>query len=518
MRVHIRRKAKSVRPRYAWNNPGTVIDRSGYVVSTKQECWRLNEVTRPVIVNWNGIESAADIKDSMKAYLTHVIQSNAPQTTQGTFKYLKQFISLAKPLRSVKALTYPVLEGVLAKLRTCGAEENFRAVQRWYRWAVAQDLPGFCEDTLMRLDQIKISSRLVGQAVMSRDPAKGPLNEQEHWLVRQALKAEKGTLIERVCVMLLLELGARACQLLLLKEHHVAIYRAASGETFHALDVPRRKQRTAAGFETKRRRISGELAGALEQLIENNHKQHGNRGPNMPLLCTSRHTYFRKVPDPLKKEYDLHLSGVGFDRQVRQFAVAADIVSPRTQKILGLSALRFRHTFGTRLAEQGTPAKLIAEMLDHSQMSSVLVYIKSTSSLVERLDHVLGSDERFTAVIHRFLGTVRPRIATEVPGSIIPGATPTLKTLGGIGVCGADFLCHLYPPLSCYACPKFIAWTDGPHRKMLEELQLHIQGLSQRGGNPSDRIPKQLAGVIEAIQELLVRLETQRGKTDDPKQ
>src|SRR5216683_2216493 len=85
MRVHIRRKAKSVRPRYVWNNPGTVIDRSGHVVSTKQECWRLNEVTRPVIVNWNGIESAPDIKDSMKAYLAHVIESNAPQTTQGTF-------------------------------------------------------------------------------------------------------------------------------------------------------------------------------------------------------------------------------------------------------------------------------------------------------------------------------------------------------------------------------------------------------------------------------------------------
>ena len=77
MRVHIRRKAKSVRPRYVWNNPGTVIDRSGHVVSTKQECWRLNEVTRPVIVNWNGIESAPDIKDSMKAYLAHVIESNA---------------------------------------------------------------------------------------------------------------------------------------------------------------------------------------------------------------------------------------------------------------------------------------------------------------------------------------------------------------------------------------------------------------------------------------------------------
>jgi hypothetical protein len=52
---------------------------------------------------------------------------------------------------------------------------------------------------------------------------------------------------------------------------------------------------------------------------------------------------------------------------------------------------------------------------------------------------------------------------------------------------------------------------------MLEELQLHVQGLSQRDGNPSNRIPKQLEGVIEAIQELLERLETSRGRTDDAK-
>ena len=54
-------------------------------------------------------------------------------------------------------------------------------------------------------------------------------------------------------------------------------------------------------------------------------------------------------------------------------------------------------------------------------------------------------------------------------------------------------------------------------KRMLEELQLHVQGLSQRDGNPSNRIPKQLEGVIEAIQELLKRLETSRGRTDDAK-
>lgn len=518
MPVRARKDSKSLGPRYAWKNPGAVIDRGGHVVSTKQECWRLNEVTRAVIVNWDHIGCAGDVKDSMKAFLVHSIESHAPQTTHRIFTDLRQLISVISPLRSLKALTYPVLEGALAEMRARGTEEKFRTVQQWYRWSVAQELPGFREEILMRLDQIKISSRVIGQAVMSRDPAKGPLNEQEHWLVRQALKSEKVTLLQRVCVMLLLELGARTSQLLLLKERHVLIYRIASGEPFYSLDVPRRKQGTAAGHETRRRRVSSELGHALEQLIEQNHRQRGNRGPDMPLLCTSRHTYFRKLPDSLKKEYDLHLSAVAFDHHVRQFVSRAGIVSPRTQKPLGLSALRFRHTFGTRLAEQGTPAKLIAEMLDHSQVSSVLAYVKSTSHMVEQLNRALGGSDQFTQVVGRFLGTVRPRSGTEAPGSVIPGATPTLKNLGGIGACGADFLCHLYPPLSCYVCPKFIAWTDGPHRRMLEELQLHVQGLSQRGGNPSDRIPKQLQGVIEAIQGLLERLETQRGENDCAKQ
>ena len=294
---------------------------------------------------------------------------------------------------------------------------------------------------------------------MSRDPAKGPLDEQEHWLVRQALKLERGTLLERVCVMLLLELGARTSQLLLLKECHIHMYRRTSGEAFYALDVPRRKQRTAVGYETKRRRISSELGRALEQLIEQNHRQHGNRGPDMPLLCTSRHTYLRKLPDALKKEYDLHLSGVAFDRHVREFALRAGIVSPRTQKILGLSALRFRHTFGTRLAAQGTPARLIAEMLDHSQVSSVLVYVKSTSSAVERLDQALGGNERFTTVICDFWER-RGGTGAEAPGSIIPGATPTLKNLGGIGRAVRGFL--MPPVLAAFLlCLPKVRRLDG---------------------------------------------------------
>ena len=490
-------------------NPGVVIDRSGHAVSTEGECWRLNEVTRPVTLNWNLVSTGTDVKDAMKAFMAYSITAHSPATTQGVYKQLRLLVSTAGPVRSLSALTFPVLERALVEMRARGREEEFRAAQQWYRWGVAQEIPGFSEETLVRLNQIKLSSRPVGRAVMSRDPAKGPLDEQEHWLVRQALAAEKGTLLGRVCVMLLLELGARPSQLLLLKEKHLVAYRTAAGEVFYALDVPRRKQGTAAGYETKRRRISRELGGALERLIEQNHEQHADRGPDMPLLCTSRHSYLRKLPDPLKKEYDLHLAGVAFDHHVRQFAVQAGIVSPRTQKPLRLSALRFRHTLGTRLAEQGTPARLIAEMLDHSQVSSVLVYVKSTSCAVERLNRALGGNQEYTAVIERFLGKVEPQTGVTA-GSTIIGATPTLRDLGGIGTCGADFLCHLYPPLSCYQCPKFIAWTDGPHRRMLDELQQYVQSLGGRDGNPSDRIPRQLHGVITAIEDLLVHIEVQR--------
>lgn len=517
MPERVQKISNTHQPRFVWDNPGAVVDRSGHPVSTVGECWRLNEVTRAVTLNWNLISAGADVKDAMKAFLAYSITAHAPQTTQHVFRELRLLVSTAGPMSSLSAVTFPILEQALAKMRGRGVEEQFRSTQHWYRWGVAQEIPGFREEILARLNQIKISSRPIGQAVMSRDPARGPLDEQEHWMVRQALASGKGTLLQRVCVMLLLELGARPSQLLLLKESHLVTYRIAAGEVFYALDLPRRKQGTVAGHETKRRRISRELGVALEQLIEQNHQQHSNRGPAMPLLCTSRHTYLRKLPGPLKKQYDLHLACVAFDHHVRQFASKAGILSPRTQKPLKLSALRFRHTLGTRLAEQGTPAVLIAEMLDHSQLDSVLVYVKSTSRAVERLDKALGGSSEFTTVIERFLGKIACRTGMEATESLISGVTPTLKDLGGIGTCGADFLCRLYPPLSCYSCPKFIAWADGPHRRMLGELRRYAESLGQRDGNPSDRIPRQLCGVIQSIEELLVRIEVPTQENNDAK-
>ena len=498
---------------YVWRNPGTVIDRNGLPVSTNGEHWRVNDVARAHLLNWDTIDTAPDIKNTAKAWVAHLIESLAPLTASRGFCEFRHFLAVAPPINSLHDITYPLLEAAVAKMRLLGSAGQFSSVRHWYRWCADQEVPGFHEEVVVQLSQMKLPFLKAGVAVMTRDPGKGPLDEQEHWLLRQAVKAGVGELIERVCVMLVLETGARPSQLVLLEEQGFQVYRAPAGESFYSLDVPRLKQRTVNGYERKRRRISPELGLLIEELVANNHRQHGDRGSRMPLLCTTKNLNLRQVPKPLKAQYELHFSSDSFRYHIEHYTIAANIISPRTGKLLHLSPLRLRHTFGTRHSEQGTPAKLIAELLDHSNRTSSIYYVKSTSHMATRLNLALGDNQQFTSIIHRFLGRVAPRTAAS-PENIIPGSTPTLKNLGGIGSCGAGYLCHLFPPLSCYVCPKFVAWIDGPHQQMLEELQRHVEALQQRSGNPSDRIPHQLEEVMGGIQAVLVRIGDCREEID----
>jgi integrase len=505
-----------VKQLYEWQNPGRVIDRNGIPVSTVGECWRVNNAARCGLLNWGLIDTPPDIKDTAKAWVVHLLESNAPLTVANCFSEFKYFIAVAEPFECLHDLTYPALEGTLERMRTLGTARKFAVVRQWYRWCADQSLPGFREEVAAQLDQIKLPYLKAGVAVMTRDPRSGPLDEQEHWLLRQAIKAGEGELIERVCVMLVLETGARPAQLVLIEEEDFQIYRAPSGESFYSLGIPRLKQRTVNGHEKKRRRISPDLGVLIQALVAQNHRQHGDRGPRMPLLCTTKNLHLRKVPEPLQAQYALHLATRSFSYHVEHYTLAASIISPRTGKLLRLCPLRLRHTFGTRHSEQGTPARLLAELLDHSYQTSSLYYVKSTSKTVERLNRALGENPQFTGMILRFLGRVEPRTGAESPARIIPGVTPTLKNLGGIGFCGADYLCQLYPPLSCYVCPKFVAWVDGPHQQMLEELRVQVEALGQRSGNPSDRIPHQLTEVMEAIQAVLAEIDNGRKGTDAP--
>jgi integrase len=492
-------------------NPGKVLNRNGYSITTSGDVWVIHSLPEDYQINWRLVDCASDIKDSLKAHIIHLIESKAPATACTAFDFVKYTLQEIPLLASLNDLTFPILEGALTKMRLSNSEWKFGHVRRWYKWCTDQGIPGFNEEIAKRLYEFTLRPNTSGQAVMTRDPRKGPLSEEEHWLIRQAVKQGKGSLLGRICVMLLLETGARPTQLISLDEQDLHIIQSSPGHNFYSLSVQRVKQRTVGPLEKKLRRISQELGRKIEELIDENHSLHSDDGPEKPILLSS-------TTKPLKIEREDTSDGTRglrmrrmtsqiFKYRVSHFAFEANIISPRTGEIINLFPYRLRYTFGIRHAEQGTPSAVLADLLDHTRPISVRVYTKSTNNLVPRLNTILGDNEQYNNIIKRFLGEISSDGSNDSPNKVVKGTTPTMKNLGGIGACGANFLCKLMPPLSCYVCPKFQAWVDGPHQEMLHEVENYSLKLAEvNGNNPSDRIPHQLVDVIAAIKELLMKI------------
>jgi len=310
--------------------------------------------------------------------------------------------------------------------------------------------------------------------------------------------------------MLLLELGCRPAQMVLLNEEdfHIDMVKG-DGKKFYSLDVVRLKQGHVGAPEKKKRRISVMLGEQIKELIERNHRLYGDKGLENPILRGT--TSKPEKPGAIKEsngEWRVRrMTRLLFTYRVRSYAKKVGLISPRTNAPLLMFPYRFRYTFGTRHANQGTPAAVLAELLDHSSTESVRVYTTSTSAIVDHLDEALGSNDHYVGVIGRFLGKITPRTGDEPFNAIVNGTTPTLKNLGGLGVCGANYLCSLYPPLSCYVCPKFEAWKDAPHEQLLAELESYVRQLAEaNANNPSDRISKQLDETMVAIKTVLAKI------------
>jgi integrase len=490
--------------RFTWENPGIVYDRFGHPVDTAASVWKLNDPTRPDQVKWTSVPANANVVEAAKAYLSFVIETKAQQTAGNFFRIFSEAATRCDAFRE-----YPVpvndLTHLLEYFHRRQAAWKFHWIRTWYTWCADVEIPGFSQEIRQRLMQYKVGGNETGVAVLSADPEEGPLDNTEHHLLRTAVKEGKGALRERVCVMLCLELGANPKSLVLLEERDFLVVPAPRGEAFYTLEVPRIKKRTAHR-STRTRKISTYLGAALERLVEENHKRYGRpyreKSPILRRPCSAG----RELPTPTLKRFEFHLTVHDFAARVSRYPKAADIVSPRTGEWLHLTPRRLRYTFATRLVEQGASPAVVADLLDHVGLQHIGVYFKARENVVTHLDQALGRNPHYLHIVNRFVGTLVSRDPTEDPRRRIDGDTPTHKSLGGIGVCGASQLCGLYPPLSCYLCPQFQAWIDGPHREMLEELETYARDFSAASGHPSGRIPNQIDGVIQAITELLQKI------------
>lgn len=367
----------------------------------------------------------------------------------------------------------------------------FSRIRVFYEWGTARQYPEFDRSVLQVLKTIRIQGNAKGHHVRFRHPTKGPFSEAEKQLLVRAVQKSDGTNEDRALVMLHLELGANPHALVRLTNRDFICLNTQHG-AFYQLDMPRVKKRTVQR-ETKRRPISRQLGDLILKL------QVGE--PDEPLL------HWLSTDAPLTT----------IRTAMRRFARQSNLISPRTGKRLQLLPRRFRYTLATHLAAEGASKFHIAEVLDHTDLQNVEVYVETTPAIIKQV--ATATDAAMTPLVNRFLGKVVDEPDEAQTGkpevAIIPAAASHIPlpmlSAGGVGVCGRnirqDGLCRLFPPLSCYLCPSFAAWRSDIHQTMLTDLKAFTEA---HQGQVDARILTQLDDIQAAISEVIAQCQVRK--------
>jgi len=139
-------------------------------------------------------------------------------------------------------------------------------------------------------------------------------------------------------------------------------------------------------------------------------------------------------------------------------------ISSRTHQPLKISkGHRFRHTLGTDLSNAGLDEWSMASALMQSGTRSVRKYRAISAELMNLIDEKMTN--HLALVVEAFSGTIITDRASAKNGDRED------RQIEDIAVCGADTICHLDAPFSCYPCSKFQPLLDADHSTALERLE-----------------------------------------------
>ena len=447
-----------------------------------------------------------------RLFLVKLLVEKKPKTVQNFSQCLRRFGTYWEATRPGApvdwgAVTLQDLYGFLQYgLATSEKGNDFSRIRAFYSWAAhVLEAPEFDKGLALKLKSITAIGNKKGEAVASWDPVKGPLTDDEILLALRALDDGVGRPAERITWMVLLELGLRAGELALitgkrLKRTEVNVVEPGgdrSERTYYHLEVPKLKDRAGTPAFWKLRPISDRLGREIEAL---------GHPPEAAI-----------VP----QAYENGAGGV--NELLKSFVKKADIVSPRTGERLRITSRRLRYTLATRIALEGGSRVQTAEALNHTDLQNVEVYIQAARQQMDEIDQAL-EDSDFKPVVRRFMGRVTERENPEpvpgIPKRTVPGTSAQLPVLsqpvGAVGVCGRDVrsdgLCKLAPPLSCYLCEQFVAFTDAPHGVIADRIEELV--LFDHNSGADRRIPRQLLDTLQAIRQLEAQIAATKGDSE----
>lgn len=468
------------------NLPNEATSRDGYKFSTDGDKWVVKNQAVTLNLQFTKFES---LTPDMLAAFKHVILWYIEN------KSLNSSIIIAERFAFFTAFTSSIPESIESISSTAVLNFRSRLSRRteWYltvlrgffkKWH-AFGLAGIDDDTVKLLKNMRLRGNIQGEAVLTMDPMKGPYSDTEFEAINCAANSAYAdgqiNTYEFALIWLFSALGARPIQYASMKIKDYKKEKNQKGEFTYTLDVPRAKQRgRGARSQFKRRELIPQIAELLERHVEEIKSKFGGYSIDMDEL-------------PLFPSSDNRDSLIGFDyhstplqiyQQLKQAMGKLNIVSERTGTKLVVNPRRFRYTIGTRAAMEGAGEYKIAEILDHSDIQNVGVYVEARPEIIERIDKAIAL--QMAPLAQAFSGMLisdeREATRGNDPASriIAPNNNPRRDPVGS---CGRHGFCGFAAPIACYTCRNFQPWLDGPHEEVLDHLLRERDKIMANGGD-----------------------------------
>lgn len=454
------------------------ISRDGYPFDPSESYWRLNKDVQVSVCLPEGVDGVTEsgFRAAMLRYAEEASARHARNMETRFKRYLRD--TGASRVTVVDLINWRAMLGSRAQWQLGGLKGFLIA---WHDYGFL----GVSREVVELLQGWRIVGNEKGAAVASGCPDRGPYSDLE----MASLLDWANSAVTRKCVafedyayLLALAMTARRPVQLAALRGRDLIREDGGVAPLFKLRIPRAKRR-GLGFRSAYRTLA--IIEDLYLVLRQQHRRsvaqaHEATGqsldpeladelpifPNQRLLrgvssvAELRGLLTGNAPD------QLHITTNLLSDALHRCASVSKARSERTGEFIRLSASRFRHTRGTKLRREGFGAFVIAELLDHSDIQNVGVYIQNTAQEAVVINELVGAQLApfAQACLGTLVTTEREAIRGDDPRSRVPNDRQNaVGTCGSYGFCASGYR-------ACYTCSHFQPWVDGPHEEVLADL------------------------------------------------
>lgn len=464
------------------NEHNLVKTKAGYIFDSSTNNWAITEGVNRKIFNFSSVNASENFINEFKKVTAFYLENKSLSHANNIFSKTKMLINYSGENVGELNIQHFLNYKASLKIQSQGVLSTIAgALKRWVELGYA----GISNELYVLLNEIKLTGNPKGEAVATMDPINGPLSEIEYQALHDALELayekEEISVREYLLVRLFVSIGMRPIQYAGMKLSDLHISKGEEGNDIYLLRIPRAKKRSVSRTHFLERKISEKIALRFEKQKKEVESQYAGfeRLEDLPLFPSKREDGWAEELQKFKE----HSTSFEISRELTNIVDRLRVMSERTNDILRVTSRRLRRTVGTRTAQEGHGALIIAEVLDHTDIQNVGVYVQVSEEIMARIDKAIAL--KMAPMAQAFKGILINDESNAVRGNDPASRIFAPKETGGFkpaGNCGSLNMCNFLAPLACYTCISFQPWLDGPHEQVLESLIANRERLNNISG------------------------------------